>query len=247
MLLRLCNFFLLLVNTSFFFKSVRDFRFWKYDSPKSELAYLRKFEGLLDVIMNDTELILLDGESECVSSKNSIRSTMEEEGLHEFGRRIGLLVDCSRLNVTVERCSIEFKKEDASNTVVMQQQSKNVRINSCILSRINSLTKDTSNQLLSFDFVGNTGCMTQMFSYEDVLVSQNISTVRIATDIFEFDSLRSSLKHLYMWKLHLLKLSASIIKSLYNNKRKYSLVEAYEEGRSSSPRPIPLRDVCFTA
>ncbi|CEP08207.1 hypothetical protein [Parasitella parasitica] len=52
---------------------VRGFHFWKGASPKSELAYLRKFEELLDVIMDDTELNLSDGESVCVSTRNSLR------------------------------------------------------------------------------------------------------------------------------------------------------------------------------
>ncbi|KAI8642007.1 hypothetical protein BD408DRAFT_417202 [Parasitella parasitica] len=59
---------------------------------------------------------------------------MEEHELNEFGRRIDLIVNCSRLGVTVELCSIEFKRQDASKSVVTHQQSKNARINSCILA-----------------------------------------------------------------------------------------------------------------
>ncbi|KAG2230423.1 hypothetical protein INT48_007265 [Thamnidium elegans] len=205
---------------------VRGFRFWKGTSPKSELAYLRKFEGLLEVIMDDTELILSDGENVCVSTRDSLRSIMEEDELTEFGRRIDLLVNCSRLDVTVELCSIEFKRQDASNSVVTHQQSKNARINSCILSSINTLTRNY------------------------VMFSQKITDIHIPTDTFEFDSLRSTLKYLYLWKSSLVELSAKIIKSLYNNKRKYSLVEACEEDNDNPPRlsppPIQLNDVFMT-
>lgn len=183
-----------------FFTSVRGFHFWKGASPKSELAYLRKFEGLLDVIMDDTELILTDGESVCVSTRDSLRSMMEEDELTEFGRRIDLIVNCSRLGATVELCSIEFKRQDASKSEVTHQQSKNARINSCILSSINSLTRNSSNQVLFFDFVGNSGYMTQMCCYEDVMFSQKITDLHIPTDTFELDSLRNTLKHLYLWK-----------------------------------------------
>ncbi|KAG2203515.1 hypothetical protein INT46_010894 [Mucor plumbeus] len=229
---------------------VRGFHFWKGASPKSELAYLRKFEELLDVIMDDTELILSDGESVCVSTRDSLRSMMEEDELTEFGRRIDLIVNCSRLGVTVELCSIEFKRQDASKSVVTRQQSKNARINSCILSSINSLTKNFSNQILSFDFVGNNGYMTQMCCYEDVMFSQKITDLHIPTDTFELDSLRSTLKHLYLWKSHLVKLSATVIKSLYSNKRRYSLVETCEKDSNKSsrlsPPPIQLNNIFMT-
>ncbi|KAI7896263.1 uncharacterized protein EV154DRAFT_492820 [Mucor mucedo] len=189
--------------------------------------------------MDDTELILSDGESVCVSTRDSLRSMMEEDELTEFGRRIDLIVNCSRLGATVELCSIEFKKQDASKSVVTHQQSKNARINSCILSSINSLTKNFSNQILSFDFVGNNGYMTQMCCYEDVMFSQKIADLHIPTDAFELDSLRSTSKYLYLWKSHLVKLSATVIKSLYSNKRKYSLVEICEKDSNKSSRLSP--------
>lgn len=238
------------IYPSLFFTSVRGFNFWKGASPKSELAYLRKFEGLLDVIMDDTELILSDGESVCVSTRDSVRSILEEDELTEFGRRIDLIVNCSRLGVTVELCSIEFKKQDASKSVITHQQSKNARINSCILSSINSLTRNSSNQILSFDFVGNSGYMTQICCYEDVMFSQKVTDLHIPTDAFELDSLRNTLKYLYLWKSHLVKLTAKVIKSLYSNKRKYSLVETCEEDSNKSsrlpPRPIKLNKVFMT-
>ena len=200
--------------------------------------------------MDDTELILSDGESVCVSTRDSLRSMMEEDELTEFGRRIDLIVNCSRLGVTVELCSIEFKRQDASKSVVTRQQSKNARINSCILSSINSLTKNFSNQILSFDFVGNNGYMTQMCCYEDVMFSQKITDLHIPTDTFELDSLRSTLKHLYLWKSHLVKLSATVIKSLYSNKRRYSLVETCEKDSNKSsrlsPPPIQLNNIFMT-
>lgn len=63
-------------------------------------------------------------------------------------------------------------------------------INSCILSSINFLTRNSNNQILSFDFVGNSGYMTQMCCYEDVMFSQKITDIYIPTDAFELDSLK---------------------------------------------------------
>lgn len=107
--------------------NVRGYHFWKGASPKSELAYLRKFEGLLEVIMDDTDLILSDGKSVCVSTRDSFRSIIEEDDLTEFGRRIDLIIKCNRVGVIVELCSIEYKKQDASRSMIINQQSKNAR------------------------------------------------------------------------------------------------------------------------
>ncbi|KAI7860654.1 hypothetical protein BDC45DRAFT_529285 [Circinella umbellata] len=46
---------IVLFTLRIFFTSVRNFRFWKGASPKSELSFLRKFEELLDVILDDTK------------------------------------------------------------------------------------------------------------------------------------------------------------------------------------------------
>lgn len=199
--------------------------------------------------MDDTDLILSDGKSVCVSIRDSLRSIIEDE-LTEFGRRIDLIIKCNHVGVIVELCSIEFKKQDASRSMIINQQSKNARINSFILSSINSLTRNSNNQILSFDFVGNSGYMTQMCCYEDVMFSQKITDIYIPTDTFELDSLRSTLKYLYLWKSHLLKLSATISKSLYSNKRRYSLIETSEEDSNRlsriSPPPIQLNNVFMT-
>lgn len=193
-----------------------------------------------------------DGESICASTRDSLRSSLKEddEEMTEFGRRIDLLIKCSRLDATVELCSIEFKKDDVSNTEVIHQQSKNARVNSCILNSLNCLTNAFDNQVLSVDLVGTNGYMTQMFWYKDIILSQKVSSLNIPTDVYDLGSLRRTLKYLYLWKKHLLALSAKVIRSLHCNKRKYSLIETCEEDGSQSPRqyppPIQLADVFMT-
>ncbi|KAG2215386.1 hypothetical protein INT45_008414, partial [Circinella minor] len=141
---------------------VKNLRFWSSASPKPERTYLWKFEGLLEVIMDDMELMLSDKES--------------------------------------------------GDTI--HQQSKNARVDSCILSSINSLTKEPTNQVLAFDFAGNNGYMTQIYHYKDVMISQKINNLHIIpTPILELDHLRTS----------------TVIKSLYRNKRKYAFVETNED------------------
>jgi hypothetical protein len=65
------------------------------------LAYLRKFEGLIDIILDDAELFLSDGETVSISTRSSLRRRMEkEDDLIKFGRRIDIIVQCSCLGVT---------------------------------------------------------------------------------------------------------------------------------------------------
>lgn len=76
-----------------------------------------------------------------------------DKQLTQSGRRIALIANVSRLNRTIELCSIEFKKQDENTTVTTQQQSKNARVNSCILSTIDSLASNSTSNILSFEFV----------------------------------------------------------------------------------------------
>ncbi|ORE11112.1 hypothetical protein BCV72DRAFT_332415 [Rhizopus microsporus var. microsporus] len=223
---------------------------WKSASPKSEYTYLRKFESLLEIILDDAELIMSDGESICASTRDCLRSSLKEvdEEMTKFGRRIDLLIKCSRLDTSAELCSIEFKKNDASNTDIIHQQSKNARVNVCILNSLNCFTNAFDNQVLSVDFVGTNGYMTQMFWCKEVIVTQKVCSLSIPTDVYDLGSLRNTLKYLYLWKKHLLVLSAKVIQSLHCNKRKYSLIETCEE--DSSPRQctpdMQLADVFMT-
>lgn len=82
------------------------------------------------------------------------------------------------------------------------------------------------------------------------MYSQKVTELHIPTDIHDFDCSKNTLKCLYMWKLHIVTLSAKVLESLYNNKRKYSFVETCGEDivdpLSRSPSPTPLNQVFMT-
>ncbi|KAI9338126.1 hypothetical protein BD770DRAFT_400850 [Pilaira anomala] len=86
-----------------------------------------------------------------------------------------------------------------------------------------------------------------MYCYKNIMYSQKVTELHIPTDILEFDCLEDTLKYLYMWKLHLITLSAKVLESLFSNKRKYSFVETCGEDivdlLSRSPSPTPLNQV----
>lgn len=193
----------------------------------------------------DTKFILSDGESISAAKKDTVRSMEDrEQELTEYGQRIDLLVSCKRLKATFELCSIKFKKENETASAIMRQQNKNARIYSCILSYIDSLTNDSDNQVLTFTFKGNSGYLTQICCYKNIMYSRKVAELHIPTDILEFDCLKNTLECLYMWKLHLVTLSVKVLKSLYSNKKKYSSVETCggdivdSLSRSQSPAPL---------
>ncbi|KAI9338125.1 hypothetical protein BD770DRAFT_415482 [Pilaira anomala] len=205
----------------------------KTSASKSEFSYLRKFEDLMEIILDDTRFILSDGDSISAATKDTISSMVDnEQKFTEYGGRIDLL-------------------EDATTSVFVQQQSKNARINSYTLSYINSLTNNSDNQVFAFDFKGNSGYLTQMYCYKNIMYSQKVTELHIPTDILEFDCLEDTLKYLYMWKLHLITLSAKVLESLFSNKRKYSFVETCGEDivnpLSRSPSPTPLNQVFMSS
>jgi hypothetical protein len=82
------------------------------------------------------------------------------------------------------------------------------------------------------------------------MFSQKVTDFHTPTDVFDLDRLKGTLKHLYLWKYHLVKLSTIVLKSLYNNKRRYSLVEVCAEDGNKSPRysppPVQLNSVFMT-
>ncbi|KAI9259718.1 hypothetical protein EDC94DRAFT_150996 [Helicostylum pulchrum] len=206
---------------------VKGFCFWSKPSPKPEYTCLRKFESLLEIILDDTELIMSDGESICSSTRDLMRSSLkncDNNELTESGRRIDLILQCSCLNTTVELCSVEFKKDNVTNAEIIHQQSKNARVNSCIFNTLNCITNTANNQIISVVFVGTSGYMTQMFWYKDDLVSHKVCSLIIPVNAHELESLRDTLKYMYLWKKHLLQLSAKVIRELYSNKRKYDLI-----------------------
>lgn len=114
-------------------------------------------------------------------------------------------------------------------------------------ARILSLTLlDSTDQILAFGFAGNSEYMTQMYCYKDVFISQKVKSLHFPTHILELDHLRSTLKCLYLWKFHVVKLARTTIKPLYRNKRKYAFAETGEDDSESdrrSPPPIAIHNV----
>ncbi|KAI7870245.1 hypothetical protein BDF14DRAFT_1721443, partial [Spinellus fusiger] len=71
-----------------------------------------------------------------------------------------------------EILTIEFKKATASNNASFYQQSKSIRINSCILSHIHLMTISTEDTVLYHTFIGINGYLCHLFEFKGVYICQ---------------------------------------------------------------------------
>ncbi|KAI7898229.1 uncharacterized protein BX663DRAFT_533450 [Cokeromyces recurvatus] len=195
--------------------------------------YVRKFEDILEFLFVDTGLTVRDGEG---ISQSTRRMQVLNDYNIAYGRRIDLLVSGDNNEIS----SIEFKKRTVSNHVSLYQQSKNMRINSCILSHIHLMTSSTEDTVLYYDFIGRYGYLCQLFEFKGAYVCQKIQDIPIPKCLLELDSFRSSLKNLFAWKEHLVNLSNMISLANYNQEKQYRLVDICS---TISPPRSPSRSI----
>lgn len=103
---------------------VHNFKSWEMEDNKlnnyAEMTYLRKFANILDILLEDEDVTVYDGET--VSKATQRMQTLnEEEG---NGRKIDLLTKTKYDDVTIELCSIEFKARGASDNFLNSNNRK---------------------------------------------------------------------------------------------------------------------------
>lgn len=137
---------------------VENFKIWKREEDSqlslSEMTYVRKLANLLDILLEDEDVDIYDGEliSEASQHMGILRGEQDD------GRKIDTMAKSRYNNVRLELCSIEFKAQGVDDTTFMRQQSKNIRTNICILSKINNITKK-SKSILYMGWKGREGCL----------------------------------------------------------------------------------------
>src|ERR1700722_1791194 len=116
---------------------------------------------------------------------------------------IDLLVECDQHDYHCELSSIEFKKYSISENGILQQQSKNIRINAALLNNINSITDHVEKSIIYMDWFGRRGYTAQIFRHGNCFIGQHISSLYVPRCLLELDSFRSTVTQLYKWKAHL--------------------------------------------
>ncbi|KAI9339127.1 hypothetical protein BD770DRAFT_400374 [Pilaira anomala] len=199
---------------------VHNFKSWKIEDDKhnnyAEMTYQRKFANILDILLEDEDITVYDGEK---VSKDTQRTQILNEN-EDNGRKIDLLTKTKYADVAIELCSIEFKLQDANDNISKKQQSKNIRTNISILNNINNINKQSSN-ILYMDWKGREGYLVQVFQFKDIMVSYFVKDLYIPKNIMELNDFRSTLQYLCFWRDSVVKLSNETKLAAYKENRKY--------------------------
>lgn len=110
---------------------IKDFKTWRNEEDLAEGTYVSKFANILDILLEDEDVTVYDGETFSTATQSM---QILDENEQTSGRRIDLIAKTKYNKVKIELCAIEYKIFNASNNIFIQQQSKNVRMNSCIFA-----------------------------------------------------------------------------------------------------------------
>jgi hypothetical protein len=186
--------------------------------------------------MTTTNISFYDGETMSRSTKR-MKTIIEDESEH--GRRIDMIVKSKEAEEQYELCSNEFKKSGVSHDTLIHQQSKNLRINACIMNDINLLLSNTDTRTNYFDFTGRQSYISQLFSFEGCYVAYKVGSFVIPKNLMQLDQFRFSLINLYNWKKCTVDNSNNVLLALSKEEEEYGLVEVSNDivnYRLSPPR-----------
>ncbi|KAI9473458.1 MAG: hypothetical protein EXX96DRAFT_578046 [Benjaminiella poitrasii] len=180
----------------------------------SKNTYLRKFAEIVDTLLQKTNLFVKDGENACEAL---MRMQIMNDGDVTFGRRLDLIITSEQDDRDIELCSLEFKKGNASYASLLHQQSKNLRINACILNEVHLLTSDENICNAYLDFAGRDAYISQIFKMNNKYIAHEVGKVAVIKNLLELDILRETMFNLFRWKRNLI--SNSNVVSLANIKQ----------------------------
>ncbi|EIE76517.1 hypothetical protein RO3G_01224 [Rhizopus delemar RA 99-880] len=186
------------------FDSVRNLARWSSNQDESETTVYRRFAALLDILLDSSNIKLIDGESTSEATKASIDLNRSIFGLgeqsHSFGRRIDLMLGIKHKKQRVEISSNEFKKTIASKDVVLKQQCKNLRTNACIIQQIIAKYK-INTSVMVMDFVGSFGCLYMIKKTEEQFyIAKPVAKLAIPYNIDQLGGLEQTLSALFQMR-----------------------------------------------
>lgn len=100
----------------------------------------------------------------------------------------------------VELSSSEWKKSSVSESLILKQQTKNLKVNVCILSLLRSVYGNQFNTVLAMDWIGNIGYLYKITKVDKVFVANQIDKLMIPENIETFGMLKDTLNNLFKLK-----------------------------------------------
>lgn len=160
------------------------------------------------------------------------------EGDVTYGRRLDLIVTSEQDARDIELCSLEFKKGGASYTTLLYQQSKNLRINACILNEFHLLTLEGNISIAYLDFSGRNESISQMFKMNDQYVAHEVCKMVAIKNLLELEILPETMFNLFRWKRSLVNNSNVVSLAYVNQCNRFALADISNPlGQSSRLSP----------
>lgn len=197
----------------------------------SETFWLRKFINILEILFEDTDILVSDGEGVCIDTRAPSSGS-------QFGRRVDVLVSVGEQEDSISLASFEAKREDAAISAQIYQQAKNHRTNAGILNRVNCLLHSSTSDAIYIDLVGPSGYMVQVRRHDDYFICQSLGDFHIPTELIEIDFLEGFLTTIYAWKAWIVEQSVQLKKAQKSKKRRFSMVETVATPNERSSNPI---------
>lgn len=69
------------------------------------------------------------------------------------------------------------------------------------------------------------GYMVQLYKYQGTYIAHHVASLHILLALMELDDFRYTLKYLYKWHQHLIKISRQIKLALFSIKRRYETID----------------------
>ncbi|KAG0752900.1 hypothetical protein G6F57_015325 [Rhizopus arrhizus] len=219
----------------------------------TEMYFLQVFHHILGILLRDTNLMPIIGEKTSKVTKAARELHGKFLGNHHklnvYGRKIDLLLSVC----DVELCANEWKATSSDNTLI-RQQSKNIRVNKCLLDDLrktleeNDMDNDCS--LLCMDWNEFNGYMYIIKKTDGITVASLVQQLMIPIHLKEVPAFNKTLLCLLHFKEHYSKLAdelehAKLLesrKSAFNNIVAGLSVAAPDRSPSPTVYLSPKRD-----
>ncbi|KAI8367570.1 uncharacterized protein BYT42DRAFT_131390 [Radiomyces spectabilis] len=225
---------------------VRHIKKWKIVQRNqiTEMYYLQVFHQVISILLRDTNLVPVIGEkaSKVTKAARELHGKFLDDchKLNIYGRKVDLLLSV---------CDIELGanewKTSSSEITLIRQQSKNVRVNKCILEE---LTKNLSENgvnvddchLLCMDWNEFNGYMYIIKNVDDITVASLVRQLMIPTHFKEVPWFRETLACLLHYKKHYSNLASKLEDAMLIQDRRlafHNIVESLSIPSVRTPSP----------
>ncbi|CEG65346.1 hypothetical protein RMATCC62417_02149 [Rhizopus microsporus] len=167
----------------------------------SEMTVYRRLASLLDILFWRSSVDLVDGDCSSLSSKDAmiLNQTDDSDIATSYGRKIDLMIITSTQSFRIELNSSEWKRHHASPTLVLKQQSKNLRTNASILAKLIRLAD--CDHVMAMDWIGTTGYMYILMNDNGIFVAKLMACLAIPTSFGQLKGFHKTLDSLFSWKV----------------------------------------------